>query len=418
MPTPAPVTRIYANARIATCRDAGALDPAAALAAELRDARSLAATGGRIVAIGAPADIARDFPGAEIIDAQGRLLTPGLIDCHTHIVHGGQRAAEFERRRAGASYADIARAGGGILATVRATRALDAEQLAAAALPRVDALLADGVTTLEIKSGYGLTLASEIAMLRAARRIGELRRVAVRTSFLGAHALPPEAHGDADAYVDRLCEEWLPAVAAADLADAVDAYCEHIAFTPGQVARLFRRAGELGLPVKVHADQLSDQQGAALAARFGALSADHLEYTDAPGVAALARAGCVAVLLPGAYHFLRETQAPPVAGLRAAGVPLAVATDCNPGTSPLASLLAALQLASHHFGLGVAECLHAVTRVAARALGLAADRGTLEPGKRCDLALWEISDPAELVHGLGMPRLHLRVVGGEAQTMR
>ncbi|MFO1402221.1 MAG: imidazolonepropionase [Steroidobacteraceae bacterium] len=414
MTTQAPVARIFANARIASCRAGGAAE----LAAELRTPRSLAAVDGRIAAVGEPAEIAGRFPLAERIDAGGRLLTPGLIDCHTHIVHGGHRADEFERRRAGESYASIARGGGGILATVRATRALDVEALATAALPRVDALLADGVTTLEIKSGYGLTLASEMAMLRAARRIGTLRRVAVATSFLGAHALPPEAQGDADGYIERLCAEWLPAIAAEGLADAVDAFCEHIAFSPAQVERLFARARELGLPVKLHADQLSNLHGAALAARCGALSADHLECTDAAGVAALARAGSVAVLLPGAYHFLNEKQPPPVAALREAGVPLAVATDCNPGSSPLASLLAALQLASHYFGLGVAECLHGVTRNAARALGLGADRGTLEPGKRCDLALWDISDPAELVHGLGARPLHLRVVGGEPQTMQ
>ncbi|MCC7463015.1 MAG: imidazolonepropionase [Gammaproteobacteria bacterium] len=418
MSTPAPVTRIYANARVATCRDAGAGAPAAALAAELRVLRSVAAVGERIAAVGEPAQIARRFPGAECIDAAGRLLTPGLIDCHTHIVYGGHRADEFERRRAGESYASIARAGGGILASVRATRALDEEQLAAAALPRVDALLADGVTTLEIKSGYGLTLPSEMTQLRAARRIGALRAVSVVTSFLGAHALPPEAQGDADAYIERLCAEWLPAIAAAGLADAVDAFCEHIAFTPEQVARVFARAGALGLPVKLHADQLTNQHAAALAARCGALSADHLEHTDTAGIDALARAGTVAVLLPGAYHFLNEKQLPPVAALRRSGVPLAVATDCNPGSSPLTSLLTALQLASHYFGLDAAECLHAVTRVAARALGLEADRGTIEAGKRCDLALWEASDPAELVHGLGQRLLRLRVVGGTGQRMQ
>ena len=413
-----PVTRIFANARVATCRDAGAGASAAALAVELRELRSVAAVGGRIAAVGAPAGIERRFPGAERIDTAGRLLTPGLIDCHTHIVHGGHRADEFERRRAGERYVDIARAGGGILATVRATRALDADRLAQAALSRVDALIAEGVTTLEVKSGYGLTLASEQTMLRAARRIGALRPLSVQTSFLGAHALPPEAGGDAEAYIERLCAEWLPAVAAERLADAVDAFCEGIAFSPEQVARVFACARELGLPVKLHADQLSNLHGAALAARFGALSADHLEYTDAAGVAALARAGSVAVLLPGAYHFLNEKQPPPVAALRRSGVPLAVATDCNPGSSPLTSLLTALQLASHYFGLDVAECLHGVTRVAARALGLESDRGTIEPGKRCDLALWEISDPAELVHSLGARPLHLRVVGGEVQTMR
>jgi imidazolonepropionase len=413
-PNPPTAARIFCNARVATCRSADR----AVLAAELREPRAVAAAGGRIAAVGAQAELLRRFPGAELIDLDGRLLTPGFIDCHTHLVYGGNRAQEFERRRAGASYAEIARAGGGIAATVAATRALDEDGLVAAALPRVDALLADGVTTLEIKSGYGLTLDAELRMLRAARRIGALRRVSVVTSFLGAHALPPEAGGDRDAYIDQLCADWLPAVAAAKLADAVDAFCEEIAFSPQQVERVFQRARELGLPVKLHADQLGNSQGAALAARCGALSADHLEHTDAAGVEALARAGCVAVLLPGAYHFLNETQPPPVAALRRAGVALAIASDCNPGTSPLASLLAALQLASHHFGLDTAECLHGVTRAAARALGLEADRGTIEPGKRCDLALWSARDPAELVHGLGQRLLHRRVVGGEPQTMQ
>jgi imidazolonepropionase len=412
--TSPPAARIFANARVATCSVAGR----AALAAELAELRAVAAVDGRIAAVGAPAPLQRRFPAAEFIDVGGQLLTPGFIDCHTHIVYGGNRAAEFERRRAGESYASIARGGGGIAATVAATRALDEDALLAAALPRVDQLLADGVTTLEIKSGYGLTLPAELRMLRAARRIGELRRVAVVTSFLGAHALPPEAGGDKDAYIDQLCAEWLPAVAAAGLADAVDAFCEGIAFSPQQVERVFTRARALGLPVRLHADQLSNAHGAALAAQCAALSADHLEYTDAAGVAALARAGTVAVLLPGAYHFLNETQPPPIAALRAAGVPLAIATDCNPGTSPLTSLLAALQLASHHFGLDVAECLLGVTREAARAVGLAGDRGTLEPGKRCDLALWAVRDPAELVHGLGARLLRCRVVGGEPQSVQ
>jgi imidazolonepropionase len=406
--------RIFANARVATCSVAGP----EALAAELRELRAVAAVGERIAAVGTQAELVRRLPGAELIDLDGQLLTPGLIDCHTHIVHGGNRADEFERRRAGETYASIARSGGGIASTVAATRALSADALVATALPRVDALLADGVTTLEIKSGYGLTLPSELTMLHAARRIGELRRVSVMTTFLGAHTLPPEAGGDKDAYIELLCAEWLPAVATAKLADAVDAFCEGIAFSPEQVERVFARARELGLPVKLHADQLSNTHGAALAARFGALSADHLEHTDAAGVAALARAGSVAVLLPGAFHFLNETQLPPVATLRQAGVPLAIATDCNPGTSPLTSLLTALQLASHYFGLDTAECLHGVTRVAARALGLAGDRGTIEPGKRCDLALWAVRDPAQLVHGLGGRLLRWRVVGGEPQTMQ
>lgn len=411
---PTSSARIYANARVAS----GCAAEPVALAAELGERRAVATAGGRIAAVGADAELRRRFPDAEVVDLDGQLLTPGFIDCHTHIVYGGNRTAEFERRRAGESYASIARSGGGIASTMRATRALSEEALVAQALPRVDALLADGVTTLEIKSGYGLTLDSELKLLRTARRIGTQRAVSVVTSFLGAHALPPEAGGDADRYIDRLCEEWLPAVADAGLADAVDAFCEGIGFSPQQVERLFRCARELGMAVRLHADQLSNLHGAALAARYGALSADHLEYTDAAGVAALARAGTAAVLLPGAFHFLNEQQRPPVEALRRHRVPMAVATDCNPGTSPLYSLLATLHLASHHFGLNVAECLHGVTLAAAKALGLEADRGSIEPGKRADLAVWAVADPTELIHGLGLRPLRMRVVGGEPQTMQ
>jgi imidazolonepropionase len=406
--------RIFVNARVLGCRST---DPAT-LAAELQESRAIAAIGDRIAAVGSAAELQQRFPAAECIDLRGQVVTPGLIDCHTHIVYGGSRAAEFERRRTGETYESIARSGGGIASTVRATRGLSEEALIEAALPRVDALLADGVTTLEIKSGYGLDLPAELVMLRAARRIGERRAVSVVTTFLGAHTLPPEAGTDKDAYIDRLCTEWLPAVTAAGLADAVDAFCEGVAFSPRQVERVFARAQELGLPVKLHADQLSNLHGAELAARFGALSADHLEHTDDAGVEALARAGSVAVLLPGAFHFLKEKRMPPVVALRRAGVPIAVATDCNPGTSPLSSLLAAMHLASHHFGLDVAECLHGVTRAAARALGLEADRGSIEPGLRCDLAVWAIEHPAQLVHGLGQRLLAFRVVGGKPETMQ
>jgi imidazolonepropionase len=368
---------------------------------------------GRIVAVASFDELRRQFPAAGLYDAEGRLVTPGFIDCHTHIVHAGSRAAEFERRLAGESYQSIARSGGGILATVRATRAASLQQLIAAALPRVDALLAEGVTTLEIKSGYGLDLDTEQRMLQVARDIGRLRPLAITTTYLGAHTNPPEYAGDAAGYVERLCTELIPAVAASNLADAFDAYCESVAFTPPQVARIFAAARAHGLPVKLHADQLSNMHGAMLAAQHQALSADHLEYTDDAGVNALAAAGSVAVLLPGAYYFLRETQRPPVAALRRAGVPMAVATDCNPGTSPLTSILTAMNLAAVEFGLGVGECLVGVTRHAAQALGLHASVGTIEVGKWCDLAIWNVGQPAELVHNLGARPLHRRFWHGQ-----
>jgi imidazolonepropionase len=327
-------------------------------------------------------------------------------------VFGGDRAGEWERRLAGASYEEIAREGGGILSTVRATRADSEDELVEQALPRLDALLAEGVTTVEIKSGYGLTLEDELKMLRAARRLGELRPVTVRTTFLGAHAVPPEFKGDPDGYVDLVCEAMIPAVAEAGLADAVDAFCERIAFSPEQVRRVFEAARAHDLPVKLHAEQLSDSGGAALAAGFGALSADHLEHLDADGVAAMARAGTVATLLPGAFYFMRETVRPPVQALRDAGVPVALATDCNPGTSPLTSLLLTLNMGATLFRLTVEECLAAVTRNAARALGMAREVGTLEAGKRCDLAVWDVERPAELVYRMGFKPLHQRVVGG------
>jgi len=344
-------------------------------------------------------------------DAGGTWATPGLVDCHTHLVHGGSRAREWEMRLAGAGYEAIARAGGGILSTVRATRALDEDGLVAASLPRLDALLAEGVTTVEIKSGYGLDTPTELRMLAAARRLGRMRAVTVRTTFLGAHAVPPG--WDADGYMDLLIQETLPQAHAAGLVDAVDAFCEGIAFSPAQVRRLFDAAGALGLPVKLHAEQLSNSGGAALLAEYGGLSADHLEHLDDAGVQALAAAGSVAVLLPGAYYVLRETQAPPVAALRRAGVPMAVATDCNPGTSPLCSPLLAMNMACTLFGLSPEEALAGVTRHAARALGLA-DRGMLAPGLRADFCLWRVGHPAELAYALGQPRLARRVVGGIA----
>ncbi len=391
--------RVWHNARLATFAAAG--DVARG---------TLAAEGGRIVYAGPAAD-APKFRGAERIDCDGRWITPGLIDCHTHLVHAGNRAREFEMRLKGATYEEIARAGGGILSTVAATRAASEGELLDASLPRLDALLAEGVTTVEIKSGYGLSLEDETNQLHAARALAERRPVTIVTTFLGAHAMPPEAKGDKDAYIDTVCRDMIPAIARAKLADAVDAFSETIAFSPEQVSRVFETAKAHGLRVKLHADQLSNSGGAALAARFGALSADHLEHTDEAGIVALAAAGSVAVLLPGAFYFLRETKLPPVELLRKHGVPIAIATDCNPGTSPLTSLLLTMNMAATCFRLTVDECLAGVTRNAARALGRA-DIGTLEAGKRCDLAIWDIEQPAELVYRMGFNPLHQRIYGG------
>jgi imidazolonepropionase len=371
----------------------------------------VAARDGRIAYAGPEAE-APALDAAETIACAGRWITPGLIDCHTHLVHAGSRAREFELRLAGSSYEEIARAGGGILSSVAATRAADEDRLVAETLPRLDALLAEGVTTVEIKSGYGLDLATEARQLRAARRLGRERPVEIVTTFLGAHALPPEARDDRAAHVDRLVREMLPAIAREGLADAVDAFCEGIAFSPEEVEHYFAAARELGLPVKLHADQLSNLHGAALAARFGALSADHLEHTDEAGVAAMAAAGTVAVMLPGAFYFIRETKLPPIELFRRHGVPMAVATDCNPGTSPLTSLLLTMNMAATLFRLTVDECLLGVTRAAARALGRQADLGTLEPGKACDLAIWDIERPAELVYRMGFNPLHARIWRG------
>ncbi len=370
----------------------------------------LATRAGRIVWVGPRAE-APAFGARETIRGEGRWLTPGLIDCHTHLVWAGDRAAEFERRLEGVGYAEIAREGGGILSTVRATRAASREALVRAALPRLDALLAEGVTTVEVKSGYGLEPATEYRQLEAAAALEAERAVRIERTFLGAHTLPPEFASDREGYLRLLCEGMIPHVARERLATAVDAFCEGIAFTPEETRRIFEAARAQGLPVKLHADQLSDTGGAALAARFRALSADHLEYTNTEGVAAMAKAGTVAVLLPGAFYALRERQVPPVESFRRAGVPMAVATDCNPGTSPLVSLLLATNMAATLFRLTVTECLLGVTRHAARALGLAHDRGTLEPGKRADLALWSIERPAELVYMMGARPLAGRWVG-------
>jgi imidazolonepropionase len=353
------------------------------------------------------------FEAEKVIDCAGRWITPGLIDCHTHLVHAGNRAHEFELRLAGASYEEIARAGGGIVSTMKATRAASEAELVQTALPRLGALIAEGVTTIEIKSGYGLSLDDELKMLRAARQLGTAREVTVKTSLLAAHALPPEFAGSADRYIDHVCDAIIPAVAKEGLADAVDGFCETIGFTTAQIERVFRAAKSYGLPVKLHAEQLSNSNGAALAARHGALSADHLEHLDDASIAAMARAGTVAVLLPGAYYFTRETQPPPIAKLRKAGVPMALATDCNPGTSPLTSILLAMNMGATLFRLTVEECLTGVTREAARALGILSQTGTLEADKVCDLAIWNIERPAELVYRIGANLLHERIWRGQ-----
>ncbi|HEY6942373.1 imidazolonepropionase, partial [Dokdonella sp.] len=352
---------------------------------------------GAIAFAGAQSDLPGepDALAARVESAHGALVTPGLVDCHTHLVFGGDRANEFEQRLEGVSYEDIARAGGGIASSVRATRAANEDALFAQSLPRARALLADGVTTIEVKSGYGLDLDSELRMLRVARRIGDALGIGVRTTLLSAHALPPEYAGRPDDYIALVCDAILPAAAREGLADAVDAFCEKIAFTPAQTRRVFEAARALGLRVKLHADQLSDLGGAALAAEFGALSADHLEWTGDDGVRAMAAAGSVAVLLPGAYYALRETKRPPIDVLRASGVPIAVATDLNPGTSPLLSLRLAMGMACTLFRLTPEEALRGATVNAARALGLA-DRGVLETGKRADFVVWDIERPADL----------------------
>jgi imidazolonepropionase len=362
---------------------------------------ALAFRDGRISWIGHSSQAPRT---AREIDARRRWATPGLIDCHTHLVHAGNRAREFEMRLSGATYEEIARSGGGIAATVAATCAASEDELVAQALPRLHRLLADGVTTVEIKSGYGLDRANELKMLRAARRLGEMCPVTVRTTLLALHATPPEFAGRSDAYVDFVCEELIPAAAEAKLTDAVDAFCERIAFSAAQTERALRAARDLGLPVKLHAEQLSNQHGAEVAARCGALSADHLEYVDEAGVAALGSAGTVAVLLPGAFVYLREKQVPPIELLRAHHVPIAVATDNNPGTSPYSSLLLMVNLACAAFRLTPAEALAGVTREAARALGMHSTHGTLSVGKAADVVLWDIDHPAELASSYGTHR--------------
>lgn len=399
------VHRLWTNARIAT------LDPARP-GLGIVESGTIAAQDGRIIWVG-PKSEQPALEATECIDAEGRWITPGLIDCHTHLVYGGNRAHEFELRLGGATYEEIARAGGGILSTVKATRAASEEELVAQALPRLDALLAEGVTTVEIKSGYGLELETEARQLRAARALGARRPVSITTTFLGAHALPPEADGDKDKYIARLCAQMLPAIAAEKLADAVDAFMEGIAFSGGQTARVFEVAKRLGLPVKLHADQLSNLGGATLAARYGALSADHLEHTDEAGAVAMAKAGTVAVLLPGAFYFIRETQKPPVDLFRKHRTRIAIATDSNPGSSPLTSLLLTMNMAATLFRLTVDEIIAAVTREAAHALGRQSEIGTLEVGKSCDLAIWNVERLAELPYRIGFNPLHARVWRGQ-----
>ena len=369
---------------------------------------AVAMDGGRIAWCG-PADaMPDDYTAWPRRDLEGRLVTPALIDCHTHIVYGGDRAREFEMRLEGMSYEDVARAGGGIFSTVEATRKAGPDTLLAGALPRIDALIAEGVSTIEIKSGYGLDIETELTMLRTARRIAAERPVRVRTSFLGAHAIPPVYEGRSDAYLDEVCLPALEAAHAQRLVDAVDGFCEGIAFTPAQIERVFERARALGLPVKLHAEQLSDLGGAGLAARHGALSADHLEYAGEAGVRALAEAGTVAVLLPGAFYTLHATRHPPVELFRRHGVPMAIATDCNPGSSPLASLLLAMNMACTLFRLTPKEALAGATREAARALGLT-DTGRIAPGLRADLAIWDVAHPAELAYRIGFNPLAERI---------
>jgi len=370
---------------------------------------AVALEGGIVAWRGARTELPDDFSQLERRDLEGRLVTPALIDCHTHLVFGGDRAREFEMRLEGASYEEIALAGGGIVSTVAATRKLSEDELVAAALPRLDAMIAEGVGTVEIKSGYGLTIEDELKMLRAARRIGRDRGIRVRTSYLAAHAMPPEYKGRADAYIDEVVLPGMEAAAREGLADAVDGFCEGIAFSPSQIARVFERAKSLGLPTKLHAEQLSNLGGAGLAASFGALSADHLEYLDTGGVTAMAKAGTVAVLLPGAFYTLRETKVPPVAALREAGVPIAIATDCNPGSSPLTSPLLAMNMACTLFRLTPEEALAGLTREAARALGLQGEIGTIAPSKRAELAIWNVTHPSELSYRIGFNPLHQRI---------
>lgn len=392
-----PMRKILSGLRIATLEKTGA-------PYGLIDAGAIGIEGDRISWVGTT--VPDDWKSAEVQDFGGRLATPALIDCHTHLVFGGNRAREFEMRLEGASYEEIARAGGGIVSSVKSTNGLSEDELVAQSLPRLDTLLAEGIATVEIKSGYGLNIEAELKMLRVARRLGTLRPVRIRTSYLAAHAVPPEYRGRADDYISEVVLPGLDAAHAEGLVDAVDGFCEGIAFSPAQITRVFDRAKALGIPVKLHAEQLSNLGGAKLAASYGALSADHLEYLDADGAGAMAAAGTVAVLLPGAFYALREEQAPPVKALRAAGVRIAIATDCNPGTSPLTSLLLTMNMACTLFRLTAEEALAGATREAAHALGLQNELGTIAPGKRAEIAIWNAAQPAELCYRIGFNPLH------------
>jgi imidazolonepropionase len=400
--------RLWINARLAT------FDPAVSEPYGLRDGWALAVRDETIAAILAPDSPAVRGWRGEVTDCTGRLITPGLIDCHTHLVFGGSRAGEWEMRLSGVPYAEIASRGGGILSTVRATRAMSEDELIEAALPRLRALVAEGVTCVEIKSGYGLTLEDELTVLRAAKRLGERLNVEVSPTLLAAHAIPPEFAGRRDEYVSLIVDEMIPTVAREGLAVAVDVFCETIAFTPAQCDRIFTAAKLHGLAVKGHVEQLSNLHGAELVARHGGWSADHLEYLDAAGIKAMANAGAVAVLLPGAFYFLRENQKPPVEQLRAAGVPIAVATDLNPGTSPFASLRLAMNMACVLYDLTPEEALAGATREAAHALGRADRLGTLEVGKQANFLVWDVTHPAEIIYQLGVNPLRERVLRGRS----
>ena len=387
---------LLVNANLATMRAGGA--PYGAI----RDG-AIGITAGRIEWVGPRDDLsgAPEALATDVLDAERAWVTPGLVDCHTHLVYGGNRANEFEMRLNGASYEEIARAGGGIVSTVLTTREASDHELATTAAGRLKSLLSEGVTTVEIKSGYGLDLATELRMLRIARLLGDTAPVTVKTTFLGAHAVPAEFKGRADAYIDFVVNEVLPAVASAGLADAVDCFCENIGFTPEQTMRVFDAAKALGLPVKLHADQRTDTGGAALAAKYDALSADHIEYSNEAGIAAMAAAGTVGVLLPGAYYFLREDHLPDIAAMRRHGLDMALATDSNPGSSPLVSILLALNFGCTIFRLTPEEALAGVTRNGAKALGMGATHGTIEVGKVADLVLWKVDAPAELAYAMG-----------------
>ena len=378
----------------------------------LIEGAAVAIVDGSIAWVGKERDLPERFAGSDRLDLGGRLVTPGLIDCHTHLIHGGNRAKEFEMRLLGASYEEVARAGGGIVSTVAATRAASDDELLDDALKRVDACIAEGVTTIEVKSGYGLDVETELRMLRVARAVGENRRIHVVTSFLGAHAVPPEYKGRGDAYIDEICIPALNAAHGEGLVDAVDGFCEAIAFTPDQIERVFKRAAKLGLPVKLHAEQLSNLGGIPLALKYDALSVDHIEYASQRDVAALSRSDTVAVILPGAFYTLHETRQPPVELMRKEGVSMAVATDCNPGSSPLSSLLLAMNMACTLFRMTPEEALAGVTVNAARALGLT-DCGTIAVGQRADLAVWSVNHPAELAYRIGFNPLHARLFGDD-----